>query len=125
MIDVDFKSFVLGRSVGTVLVSGEPSEKKYGKTLDFVPTGVTFSPPNFGTTKTKKNDVYFAFQAILSILFLFMKKSHFLGEKGWDWEPHPPFIVTKSQQNHHVVLVLKSWDWVRRKKQGCNTLIRL
>ena len=23
------------------------------------------------------------------------------------------FIVTKSQQNYHVVLVLKSWDWVR------------
>ena len=31
-----------------------------------------------------------------------MKKSHFLGEKGWDWET-PPLIVTKSQQNHHVV----------------------
>ena len=56
MIDVDFKSFVLGRSAGTVLVSGEPSEKKFGKTLDFVPTGLT------GRLNNVKKNITFGLQ---------------------------------------------------------------
>ena len=41
-----------------------------------------------------------------------MKKSHFLGENGWDWET-PPLIVTKSQQ--------KSWDKIPRKLEKKNS----
>ena len=51
------------------------------KVWDFVPRGLTPSP-NVGIPKKEKiNDVYFAFYAILSILF-FHENFHFF---GWDW----------------------------------------
>ena len=41
---------------------GKPAEKNFGKTWDFVPTGLTPPSPNVGTKKTKFFfDVYFAF----------------------------------------------------------------
>ena len=43
---------------------GEPLEKKFGETWDFVPTGLTPPPPSrtLGQRKLKKIiDVYFAF----------------------------------------------------------------
>ena len=53
---------------------GEPSNNFFGKTWYFVPTGLIPPPPRRLGHQSKKNDVYFALEAIVGILVFSKKK---------------------------------------------------